>query len=281
MPASLGAFDPEQYAKVLAFWKEFEREGEHPGLYKAYQTPDELERLVRNHLTALLPRFAEGSTRPEGPTPAPTASDGDLLGAYLAWLERQHSTLEVRGIRVVGQLPALPLERVFVALQGDNASPYERAESRELLEQEWREWEARLGLKEPSPDEQRVRRWRFLARAPVMPSLEERDRPRLFPDQKREPLTLGEAFRRNRWLVILGDPGNGKTTLARWLTLNLARALRAGRGRVVLSAYAERSSKRSAGCGVRRPSRSWTASCRKHWRQRRARSSMYPAPRLR
>ena len=43
-----------------------------------------------------------------------------------------------------------------------------------------------------------------------------------------DELTLGEAFCRERMLVILGDPGMGKTTLAHWLVLRLATALKNG-----------------------------------------------------
>ncbi len=48
---------------------------------------------------------------------------------------------------------------------------------------------------------------------PFMPSMVERDRPEAVtnPGEKKSPLiTLGDAFRQERWMVILGDPGSGK-----------------------------------------------------------------------
>ena len=168
------------------------------------------------------------------PSPADTT---DLLLPYLDWLIRQHSTLELRGIRHAGHSPTVPLERVYVALQAEPVAASEWQESRRLLEDEFNEWLERSGLDALDEVEKRRYRWRFLAGHPLMPALEERDRPHIFGERKPQTLNLAEAVRRYRWLVILGDPGSGKTTLARWLTLQLARALRDGEARVQVPAH--------------------------------------------
>ena len=38
-------------------------------------------------------------------------------------------------------------------------------------------------------------------------------------------MSMGEAFRTERWIVILGVPGSGKTTLLRWVARKLAQAM--------------------------------------------------------
>ena len=52
--------------------------------------------------------------------------------------------------------------------------------------------------------------------------IDERNKVKLFQNNTDITLTLGEAFRTQRRLVILGGPGSGKTTLLRWLALILA-----------------------------------------------------------
>lgn len=149
---------------------------------------------------------------------------------YLAWLIREHGTLELPGLAQVGGRPAVELETVYVALRGDLTGSYERIQSREALEEQARKLENLPGVDVLEPDQKRrmlSHLIHLVAQNPVPIFLEERDRPQLLrpmQEQSEQTVTLGEAFRRERRLAILGDPGSGKTTLVRWLTLQLARA---------------------------------------------------------
>lgn len=150
--------------------------------------------------------------------------DAGLRDQYLDWLIEQHSRLYLHGIREARHLPSVELEKVYVALRGDRTTAQERLQAQMLLDADVLDVCRAVEMDEElTPEAIQQFRLRVLRENPIMPSLVERDRP---TPTLGTILTLGEAFQRERMLVILGDPGSGKTTLARWLTLKLARALR-------------------------------------------------------
>lgn len=146
--------------------------------------------------------------------------DDEYRRAYLRWLIDKHSTLELPGIRGIAKLP-IKLQQVFVALRGDRAGAYELASSQQLLEDDI--VEQFPNFHELPRDEQRTVRARWLRQHPHMLSMPERDRQ--YPAHDHATINLADAFRQERLLVVLGDPGSGKTTLARWLILKLALTL--------------------------------------------------------
>lgn len=56
-PTTLSDIVPEQLTKVQSFWKEFGPDGQHPGLFQQYETPDNFERRVRGDLIKLLAKL--------------------------------------------------------------------------------------------------------------------------------------------------------------------------------------------------------------------------------
>ena len=147
----------------------------------------------------------------------------DIQEAYVNWLVEQHKYLIIQGLRTGKKIE---LNRVFVALKGHKSNPYEIIDSKELAEKEYSIIinETKLGIQ----DEEEIAKLksRFLGRSAYMPSLEERDRlQKTRRNTQPEILNLGEAYQKYNRLVILGDPGSGKTTLARWLVLKFAQAM--------------------------------------------------------
>jgi Domain of unknown function (DUF4062) len=204
-------------AKIDAFRKHVEER--HLVDRERFATPDQLAKLV---VTAL----GRESWPPQVEKIAPAESTSDTLGGYLRWVIRMHQDLSLVALRPGTTVP-VKLEEVYVALRGDRISAYELVESQRLLEEDVTALNEEF---DRLPDHERRRlRACLLRESPHMQSLEERDRLARTDagaiQSQLATITLAEAFRRERWLVILGDPGSGKTTLGRWLALNLARTL--------------------------------------------------------
>jgi hypothetical protein len=195
--------------------------------------PDELATMVATALPRELEKLrrrAEARSTPSSDRVAEPAVDAVLraLPPYLRWVVEKHEHLDLRGLRhAAGGSVQVPLEKVYVALKTDHSNPLERAEARRAMEAELL---SALEAGQVSPDDAQNARWYVVAGSPIMPSLESRDRRGC--SELAEVLTLGDAYRRERRLVILGDPGSGKTTIARWLSLVMAKALVSQQDRV-------------------------------------------------
>ncbi|CAF5014644.1 unnamed protein product, partial [Rotaria sp. Silwood1] len=113
----------------------------------------------------------------------------------------------------------IPLEYCPIQLRADESTSFERKAARQMLVSDT--LHPFLDLEHVS--EQRKTWTSRLLKAPYMPSMIKRDRFKLVDDT--EVFEIREVLRRNRWIVILGDPGSGKTTFVRWLVLQYAQAM--------------------------------------------------------
>jgi len=166
--------DPEQLAKVQAFWKEFQAEGEHPGLLQEYDTPDAFEDQVRSDLEELLFEYGEQVIRLESKqrllvAPGePYVDAGALLEAYLGRLMEQTRWLQLSEVDPEAATDAekarLALSKVYIPL----------------------------------------------------------DALRLEREEKMHRLSAIAALDRYERLVILGDPGSGKSTFVNFVALCMA-----------------------------------------------------------
>ncbi|CAF2673503.1 unnamed protein product [Rotaria sp. Silwood2] len=106
----------------------------------------------------------------------------------------------------------LPLTRTFIQFKPDKSTSFERNESRRLL----------IGSESHLFQNHHNRKgiWQRLVSAPYMMSMVERDR-----YSEEDDVTEENIIRSKRWIIILGDPGSGKTSFARWLVCHFAQTL--------------------------------------------------------
>ncbi len=237
-----------QFDRVNHFFTRFhEVDSTLRGHYARYDDLDQFEAVLENHLRNAIRNILVGAPfvyPPRQPvrtvqTKAPGNSDlTGLITPYLNWVIEKHSQLELRGLGGDAQLPTIPLDSVYVALKANRVNTYEREQSQQLLEADTADILLANIDKELSAIEFAEKfydaRQQAIITHPYMPSIIERDRPGSNPNEKASiTVTLGDAFCKERWMVILGDPGSGKTTLARWIALQLASVWIRGKSDVV------------------------------------------------
>ena len=155
----------------------------------------------------------------------------DELKDYLHFLTSRCATLDPRHVPRTDKSRniVLPLEAIFITLKTGQNNPLERDAEQSLLDFEIRELVQTLRL---DTSENYLKetdfRYQILQRQFLMQSEEH-----LKASSIRK--NFGTVLTEHRWVVLLGGPGSGKTTLAQWLTLQLGKLMLSNKTRFRIS----------------------------------------------
>ena len=119
----------------------------------------------------------------------------------------------------------VPLERIYVSLRASNIQAKERRAEHALYLQELTTLGKKVRARITNPYKEFAAMRKAIARQPKKFMFDKRNWPKYVDDREQQTLTLAEVIQRQRQVVILGDPGSGKTTLGKWLVLQFAHAL--------------------------------------------------------
>jgi hypothetical protein len=119
----------------------------------------------------------------------------------------------------------VPLEKIYVSLRADEMNAAERKAEYDLYIQDRERLQNELGNSGVDRYVEHKLIWKALILQPKMQMLYSREWEPQFTVRRGEKINLAEVVQRHPCVVLLGDPGSGKTTLGRWLTLQQSRAL--------------------------------------------------------
>ncbi|CAF3872280.1 unnamed protein product, partial [Rotaria sordida] len=110
----------------------------------------------------------------------------------------------------------LPLTRTFIQFKNDKSTAFERNELRRLR------MKNEVDILQDTNSRKKISKgiWERLVSDPYMMLMTERDCP-----SEENNIIQENIIRTKRWIVILGDPGSGKTSFVRWLVHHLAQTL--------------------------------------------------------
>ncbi len=181
-----------QLQPINDFFAQFGPNADHPGFYRTYQTPEEFKDFVRQDLTKFVLEYQTAPqaqiATPVAPLPAPRESDTTLQRRYLQNLQRYCDLLPLAAVDEKADSSSgsrLTLSQVYINL---NTTDFVDENGKLVTH------ELRGAQRERAPDEK----------------------------EKLQPYTALQAATQHAALVLLGDPGSGKSSFLNHLMFMLA-----------------------------------------------------------
>jgi hypothetical protein len=221
-PVDMLSFDAAQYASVEKFIAEYLISDSYNGTLQNYNQTYNFEQIIYEQLKQYVKDFnkvnrlselAEDSKRQESFFDK-RQREYLVLKEYLRALLHEVERIQTGGIRQIKKLPmVLPLDYVYIGLQADSDRPnVDQRVMKEALN------EIREKLELIEDPKERVKQYEIWAK-------ETQILDKAITASEPERVQLADIIQCYRNVVILGEPGGGKTTLLRYLTMRFARAI--------------------------------------------------------
>lgn len=155
-----------------------------------------------------------------------------VLPKYLEWMHNTYASISLPAIDSKKSRQSIPLEKVYVALQlSDEKTHQDFQYGSQLIKRQIKEAEASK-LSRLTEKEKNAIRSTILQKNPTLSNFKRTVLAASAIEGNNGIVSLGKVFQDERHLLILGDPGSGKSTLVKWLALQLTKGLLENQERV-------------------------------------------------